>query len=421
VKKPSRSIRVRRILWLLIFIFITTIYFANRIFAQPKVTDAQNPLYVDPASRDFSQNPKLLQRIEANPHGYFRFINIPFSEDVCKLFADTLPGTPSFNLHGDAHIEQYAVTDLGRGLTDFDDSSTGPAVIDLLRFGVSLRLTCMINGWEDKADDLFQTFLLGYRTAITHPETEAPEPALVTKIQKKFKYDREAYFKWIATMMTPMPDEEREGLIAALQPYVEVMLTENNDMPENFFKITDVGYLHMGIGSALDLKYLVRIHGATDDPRDDVVLEVKEVRDLSGIDCITITRKNDPFRVLLGQARIAYQPYKYLGYIRFHEKTFWIHSWVDNYKEINVTKSFKSVHDLAEVVYDIGVQLGKGHPKQIASPFDVQLRKEQLLFLEKHENKIKKSCRYLTHLTVQAWKEFCANISKSTQKSPQPQ
>ena len=42
---------------------------------------------------------------------------------------------PTVTLHGDPHLEQYAVTDAGRGLTDFDDASKGPAILDLVRFG----------------------------------------------------------------------------------------------------------------------------------------------------------------------------------------------------------------------------------------------------------------------------------------------
>ena len=63
-----------------------------------------NPLYVDPATRDFSDNPALLERILDSPHGYFRFINIPFSREVCRRFGGALEGTPPFNLHGDAVV-----------------------------------------------------------------------------------------------------------------------------------------------------------------------------------------------------------------------------------------------------------------------------------------------------------------------------
>ena len=50
----------------------------------------------------------------------------------------------------------------------------------------------------------------------------------------------------------------------------------------------------MGVGSALDLKFLVRVRGATGDPLDDVVLQVKQVRDLGGIPCIRTDPGADP-------------------------------------------------------------------------------------------------------------------------------
>ena len=88
-------------------------FMGNRIHAQPADSALSNPFYVLPEVQDFSQNPPLLKRVISSPHGYFRFINIQFSQEVCHRFSNTLAGTPSLNLHGDAHIEQYAVTDMG--------------------------------------------------------------------------------------------------------------------------------------------------------------------------------------------------------------------------------------------------------------------------------------------------------------------
>lgn len=367
-----------------------------------------NPLYIDPADRDFSKNPPLLDRILSGPHGYFRFINIEFSKEVCRRFEDVIPPTPSFNLHGDPHIEQYAVTDLGRGLTDYDDSSIGPAFLDLMRFGVSLHLACLAKNWRTHSEELYDEFLRGYRLALQDPQNEAPEPVVVKRIRAKFKYDRAAYFEWIESITDPMPQEEQDELSEALQPYIGTMIAEKPDLTPDFFAVVKMGYLRLGIGSALDLKYLVRLRGETDDPEDDLVLEIKEVRDISGIDCIGRTQKTDPFRVLLGQARIAYQPFKFLGYIRMRGETFWIHSWVDNYKEVSIEKTFQSVEELKEVVFDIGIQLGRGHPKQIATPLDLQLRREQLRLLSRYENRIKETRLQLAQMTVAAWKQFCA-------------
>ncbi|MFQ5631582.1 MAG: DUF2252 family protein [bacterium] len=373
-------------------------------------TSKVNPLYVDPTSYDFSKNPPLLERVESGPHGYFRFINLQFSQEVCRRFRTSFEGTPPLNLHGDAHLEQYAVTDLGRGLTDFDDSSMGPAILDILRFGVSLRLACQTHGWIDNAERLFDAFLLGYRQALNNPDANAKEPVVVRRIRSGFEEEKQEFFEWVESQMLPISGSAQDSLHKAMQQYIDAMIADNPKLERNYFQLQQAGYLQMGIGSALDIKYLVRIRGASDDPMDDVVLEIKEVRDISGISCIIRTQKADPFRVLLGQARIAYAPFKHLGYFRFRRLTFWVHSWVENYKEVKIGKSFKTEDELAEVAHDVGLQLGHGHTRHIASPFDAQLKRSQLRLLSVTEPRIKRACIDLAKLTVEAWTTFRAGI-----------
>lgn len=369
-------------------------------------------LYVAPSSYDFDENPKLLERILASPHGYFRFVNVRFSEEVCRRFSDVIDQVPVVNLHGDAHLEQYAITDLGRGLTDFDDSSVGPGLIDLMRLGVSLQLTARARGWGERAADLYARFLEGYRAALEDPEVQAPRPRIASKIRERFEFDRDKYFEWIDSIMQDVPESEQKALVEAMAPYVETMRAQNPNLDPRFFEVAKIGYLKMGIGSALDLKFLVRVRGPTDAVEDDVVLEVKEVRDLSGISCIQSAKDSDPFRILVGQSRIAYKPYEYLGYVRFHDKTFWIHSWVDNYKELTIQESFEKPKDLAEVVYDIGVQLGRGHPNKIAAPLDLQLRRAQLRMLEQHQDRLIRASKELANETEAAWKRFKASVGE---------
>ncbi|UCF65582.1 MAG: DUF2252 family protein, partial [bacterium] len=178
----------------------------------------------------------------------------------------------------------------------------------------------------------------------------------------------------------------------------------------SYFKITKIGYLKMGIGSALDLKYLARCEGASEDPLDDVVLEIKEVRDISEIPCLIRSQKFDPFRILIGQARIAYQPFHHLGYFMFREKNFWVHSWVQNYKELDLKTSCETIKDLQEIVYDIGVQLGRGHPKQIAAPLDFQLRQAQLRWLNEYSDNLIEACERLAFEVEYSWSEFSKKI-----------
>ncbi|MEL6820657.1 MAG: DUF2252 family protein [Calditrichota bacterium] len=375
----------------------------------------ENPLYVDPASKDFSTNQDLLDRLLSGPHGYFRFINIQFSSEICRRMGERLAEMPMLNLHGDAHLEQYAITDIGRGLTDYDDSSTGPGGLDLMRVGVSLHLLAKKNGWSDSTDAVMDVFLNGYDKALKNPDSVADEPSLVKRIREGFEIDREGYFKWIASVMQPIEGGMKDSLNRALTSYVETKRAEEPDLPAEYFTVVESGILQMGIGSALDMKFLVRIAGKTDDPLDDVVLECKEVRDLSGIPCINSGSNSDPFRILLGQTRIAYSPFKHLGYFRAFGKTFWVHSWVDNYKELKIEKSFKSVAELKEVLYDVGIQLGRGHVKHIASPLDLQLRREQRRLLKEHSEKFKAVCAELAAETVAAWEQFVEAINKNTE------
>ena len=377
--------------------------------AQPEpapVEDFPDLLYVDPASRDFSQNPELLERVLESPHGYLRFINVPFSQELCRYFGEALEGNPPFNLHGDAHLEQYAVTDLGRGLTDFDDSSTGPAILDLMRFGVSLYLAADARAWSDQADTIYDEFLRGYRQALDDPTTEAPEPEVVRRLQAEFEYDRGKYFEWVESIMEPVSEEEQRSLMESMTMYFEVMRRNYPELGAGYFDVLDVGYLKMGIGSALDIKYLVRISGSSDDPGDDIILEVKQVRDLTGIDCISVGLGSDPFRILIGQSRIAYKPYELLGYTRFNDLTFWVHAWVDNYAEVAIDQTFQSPEELAEVAYDIGVQLGRGHPNQSEAHLDLQVRLEQIRLLGLHETRLKTECRSFADRVTAAWSRF---------------
>lgn len=373
--------------------------------------EAANPMRVEAKIGEFDDNPALLERILASPHGYLRFINIEFSQEVCRSAGDLLDGVPLFNLHGDAHVEQYAVTDLGRGLTDFDDSSQGPAVIDIMRLAVSLRLVGELNGWEREADQVFGQFLAGYRAALEDPELEGAEPVVARRLAADFTHNREAYFEWVESIVDPVPPEEAASLVDALGPYIDTMHAQDPDLDPGYFDIVDIGYLRLGIGSALDRKYLVRIEGPSSEDGDDIVLELKQVRDLEAIDCISVGKGSEPLRILIGQSLIAYQPYSLLGYVLFDDLTFWVHAWVDNYAETSALESFESPEELAEVAYDIGLQLGRGHPNQVAPNLDLQVRRSLLRLLTRDEEKIRQTSRDLTLQVNEAWEEFRASAS----------
>jgi hypothetical protein len=377
---------------------------------------------LDPADIDFSANPELVDRIVADPHGYFRFINIPFSQRVCDLFAERIAEASSeqtrafrLNLHGDAHVEQYAITDLGRGLTDFDDSSQGPPFLDLMRFSVSLRLASRVNGWDELTEEgHVRIFLRGYRAALGDPSLEAPEPTVVSRLRSTFSEERGDYLTWVDSLMGPVSPEVETNLLEALAGFADDMVQQHAEVDRLYFDPVSFGYFSLGVGSALDTKFLVRVRGPSDNPLDDDVIEIKQVRDLTGIDCIQ-TNEDDPLRILLSQARIAYEPFKWLHYVRIGEHNFWTHGWVQNYAEMDVDETFRSPADLAEIAYDAGVQLGLGHPNQAAAPFDEILRQQTLSQLNNYPGEIERISRELADEVYAAWQRFASEAKPSAE------
>jgi hypothetical protein len=382
----------------------------------------QQSLIISPDLDEFSQNPKLLDRILQGPHGYFRFINEIFAEEVCVRFRDDLGRIPNGSLHGDAHVENYAITGRGRGLTDFDDATIGPVVLDLVRFGVSIHLACRANGWEEHAEPIVDSFLSGYDAALEDPGLRIPPPELVSRIRASFTSDRAHTLAAQETLMQPL-EVSRENFKRQIEQYLDQMADQHPELPPYFFEIQNAGRLKIGIGSALDKKYLFEVEGPTKAREDNVVLEMKEVQDLHEISCILLKRAN-PARPILMQARLAYQPYRYAGFVIFalkkgdgKDKTFWVHEWADQYHELSIHTSFRTPADLNDIAYDVGVQLGLGHPKSITDSYSNYLRGRLLIAVAELRERLDRTISDLTEQTIAAWKQFRVEASKRKTRS----
>jgi hypothetical protein len=358
---------------------------------------------VAPDAPELKASPDLVDRLRETPHRYFRFINAAFTQAVCGRFKDA-GGLPDVNLHGDAHVEQYAVTSLGRGLTDFDDSARGPNVIDLVRFGVSLELASRERAWTGEGRRAFDRFLEGYDAALGDPKLEVPPPPIVLRARAAFALDHRVALGRADALIDaePIPPSDLE---ADSRDYVANMLAEWAGLPASYFRIKKAGRLRMGIGSALDEKYLLRIEGWTAAADDDEILEAKVVRPLPGVDCIRTDVGAQ--RVPLGMALIAYAPFPFSGLFDHKGRTFWVHGWTDDYVELSIDFSFALPEDLRQVAYDVGVQLGRAHPKRedgngIAPGLRGALRRET----RENTPRIRQAIDDLADATMAAWATF---------------
>lgn len=376
--------------------------------AQLEAKPAVEAASLDVAPARLAGDAKLKAKLKKSAHNYLRFIAQPFSQAVCARYP-ALVDAPAVNLHGDAHLEQYAVTEAGFGLTDFDEATSGPAAIDLLHFGVSLQLVAEQLGQPKLGAKLNTRFLGGYERGLRDGAVPAQPPAIAQALRAKFKHDPRGHLEWVSGLMKPLPSEEQAALEAGFSVYAANMRALQPALPAGYFEVKSMGGLKMGIGSARSEKYLLRVEGDSADPLDDVIIEAKAVEQISGVSCVLLgTTRADPLRVLLGETRIAYQPYKLLGTMRVGDGAFWVHAWRREYKELDLDDLSAEEAPLLELVYDIGRQLGRGHINQIDAPLSELARRRQLNFLHRNAAALEEARVELAEEVKRAYARFVA-------------
>jgi hypothetical protein len=79
---------------------------------------------------------------------------------------------------------------------------------------------------------------------------------------------------------------------------------------------------------------------------------------------------------------------------------------VPNYHELSVEDSFETPDELREVAYDVGVQLGLGHVRDVAAPFDRMLREGQLALVRRYRDNLLTGSTNLAADVTAAWERF---------------
>ena len=362
-----------------------------------------SPLAVDPADPRLAARPEVTKKLLSSAHAYFRFVNPAFASETCDAFADVRDRFPEVNLHGDAHVEQYAVTNLGRGISDFDDCTRGKPIIDLVRFGTSLLLAAREKGWQKDEKGFLGEFLKGYRDALKSPRRQIPMPDIATRVRREFKWDRGPALEQAHDLIDAASLPAR-GFADTIAEFAGLIRFGREDLPPDFFRIKHVGALRMGIGSALDEKYLIILEGWSDKDDDDVIVEAKQIRDLSGNPCVRTDVGAS--RILDGQRLIAYEPFAFSAVVPRGDKYFWVHDWTDDYQEASITGVIESQRDLREIAYDAGIQLGRAHPKRPDGTADEERQKATRKAVDKYLARIRAVSYRMAAETEAAWRAF---------------
>jgi hypothetical protein len=199
----------------------------------------------------------------------------------------------------------------------------------------------------------------------------------------------------------PLPPESFDEMAAE---FAGLIRFGRYDLPLHFFDVKRVGALRMGVGSALDEKYLVLFEGMTEADDDDLIVEAKQVRDLSGNPCVRTDVTAS--RILDGERLIAYEPFRYSAVVPRGGKYFWIHDWTDDYQEASIANVLRSEEDLEEIAYDAGLQLGRAHPKRVDGTTDEERQRATREAVNRYEARIREAVFQMAAETEAAWRAF---------------
>jgi hypothetical protein len=391
---------------------LAPVFAAGQAAPVPRPGQVRPPHALEPEPERLARlQPEELARLLNDPFNFFRFANTAWAERVCEHFARELDSLPTVRLHGDAHVEQYAVTRAAYGLDDFDDSTRGPSVVDLVRFLGSVDLAARTRGWTADTERLFDRFLAGYRQGLERAELFPSEPTVVRRLRVGSTRDRRDFLAWADGLMRPMEPGDREAVGAATARLATMLSAFRPEYQPSHFKVKMAGWLRLGVGGILTRKVLVRVEGLTSADADDVILEAKKLSDLHGVSCVEQPKTGAAFRVVTGAAQVGRLRHDILAVLPPREAkgerlaNYWIRSWDDSYVEVRLA-DLASADELAEIVFDSGLQLGTSNIYEPDSMLEAQQRRAEMDAIGRLEPRIRALARALAGALLERWRAF---------------
>jgi hypothetical protein len=368
--------------------------------------------------------PDLLDHIRGDAYSYFRLTNREWTSRVCEIFASDLPNQPVVQLHGDAHVEQFAFMKGAWGLDDFDDASKGPAFIDIIRFLGSIDLAARERGWTHDRERLFDRFFAGYRKGLSDPAYDPPEPAVVKrKKAAAATLSHGEFLAWAEAQMAPLDDASMRNVIAAMRIFSGIVRAEEPALPDGYFRVIRAGWLHMGIGSADLRKVLMRVDGPSPDPSDDVLIEAKAIRSRDPLPCIEQPAVRPTFRIIEGAHQLGRLKHDILAAgpeLALPEMTiqgqnlrdWWVRSWDPSYHEIDLSDP-QSADELGDIAYDSGDQLAAGTLHGIDPPSVAALGGRLMKAIDQNEARYRRAAERLVEELLRGWHDVDRQIARS--------
>ncbi len=349
----------------------------------------------------------LIDKIGASAFRYFRAVAEPFKHRTCEAFNDLRWRLPSGAVHADAHLEQFVVTDDDFGLSDFDNAGYGPAIVDLVRYAASLHLACReVDGGCDP-EEAVTAYFEAYRAALDHP-VQRQEPAIVARMRSRLGPEPEAWLQWAESLMQPLSPADDQRVRREWFRFVALMRETTPERPESFYRISRMGRVEIGLGSALEQKLLIRIAGPSDNPLDDLILEAR-THSLPEFRGCVWRPTGGSLNVFMLTSLLDHPLPSVFGVLPNPEgdelPEIWVQSWERGYRELSLS-DLHGQADLNALATDAGTQLAGHFWTTTPEALRGYHRFTQLRAFELAERRARDLARTLAGEIVANWNRF---------------
>ncbi|MFN3432604.1 MAG: DUF2252 family protein, partial [Candidatus Sericytochromatia bacterium] len=241
------------------------------------------------AVRDAELIARKYEAISNNPFSFFRGTAYLYYADVAEVAG--LRTAVTIPLMGDLHLENLGTYRTATGviaydLNDFDEAAPGPYTWELARLAVSIHLAAEANGMAPQADALVKAFLKAYAGHLGRLDAKSLQqplttggPAVKAAIAKAGAASRVKFLAKLGADGRFVPGKKLRAVTPETASAVrDAVATYSRGRAEGaaFFRVKDVGQSLAGTASLGRYRYSAWIEGPTNEPTDDVILDIKE-------------------------------------------------------------------------------------------------------------------------------------------------
>jgi hypothetical protein len=350
----------------------------------------------------------LIERVDASAFRYFRLLARQFAARTCFEFRELRWRLPFVAVHGDAHVEQFVITEHSYGLEDFDQAGFGPLVVDMVRYAASIHVACRQAGFPCDADEAVSKYFDAYHAALDQP-VDRIQPAIVGRLYAAAPPDAHAWLQWAESLMQPLPSNDEQSFRPGWGRFVQLMRETTPDRPDTFYQVARVGGINVGVGSALEPKILIRIAGPSGAADDDLMLEARNTVTPTGAECVSRPANGGSLQVLMFASLLGPRLPDVFGFLpregAREAPELWVQSWDRGYRELSIA-DLRSQTDLNELAIDAGTQLAGHFWTKFPEPLRGHQRFAQLRAFEMTSARAKLLARTLADETVAEWERF---------------